>query len=269
MAIPLPQSVKNLLQDKAYGHVITFDAKGQPQVTMVWMDVDGDEVTFNTAEGRVKPKNLRRDPRVMVSVQDRNNPQAYALISGKATLTNDGAEDHIDRLAKQGVRLTQFYSNAPVCTPTRAALLTGRWQQRVGLEWAFGFTAEQWRRVDGRFVAENDKLAPGLDPTLAFRLVLVFAFAQAVHYTVWLRLIPNSGAYYTRSGPSTFRANVGALRRDLGRLGWALAVVACLAVPIAGVITPVVTRETYLSLVAFHGWLELASAATLLVRARA
>jgi arylsulfatase A-like enzyme len=45
---------------------------------------------------------------------------------------------HVDRLAKEGVRLTDFYSNGPVCTPTRAGLMTGRWQQRVGLEWAIG-----------------------------------------------------------------------------------------------------------------------------------
>jgi hypothetical protein len=62
MAIALPQSVKKLLQDKAYGHVVTFNAQGKPQMTMVWMDVDGDEVTFNTAEGRAKTDNLRRDP---------------------------------------------------------------------------------------------------------------------------------------------------------------------------------------------------------------
>src|SRR5262249_42866096 len=43
---------------------------------------------------------------------------------------------NIDRLARQGVRFTDFYANGPVCTPTRAALLTGRYQQRVGLEWA-------------------------------------------------------------------------------------------------------------------------------------
>ena len=76
MAIKLPQSVKKVLQDKAYGHVVTFNADGKPQLTMVWLDVDGDEVLFNTAEGRLKPKNLRRDPRVMISVQDHNDPQA-------------------------------------------------------------------------------------------------------------------------------------------------------------------------------------------------
>jgi arylsulfatase A len=43
---------------------------------------------------------------------------------------------HLDRLAREGVKLTDFYANGPNCTPTRAALMTGRWQQRVGLEWA-------------------------------------------------------------------------------------------------------------------------------------
>ncbi len=59
---------------------------------------------------------------------------------GWADLGCYGSKDirtpHVDRLADQGVRLTHFYSNGPVCTPTRAALMTGRWQQRVGLEWA-------------------------------------------------------------------------------------------------------------------------------------
>jgi PPOX class probable F420-dependent enzyme len=101
MPIPLPQSVKKLLQDKAYGHVVTFSAQGNPQLTMVWMDVDGDEVIFNTAEGRRKPQNLRRDPRIIVSVQDRNDPQAYALFHGKGRITEAGADDHIDKLAKR------------------------------------------------------------------------------------------------------------------------------------------------------------------------
>jgi len=59
---------------------------------------------------------------------------------GYADLGCYGSRDiktpHIDRLAAEGLRLTNFYSNGPVCSPTRAALMTGRWQQRVGLEWA-------------------------------------------------------------------------------------------------------------------------------------
>ena len=101
MAIPLPQSVRKIMQDKAYGHVVTFNADGKPQVTMVWMDVDGDEVLFNTADGRLKPRTLRRDPRAIISVQDRNDPQSYMVFHGKASVTEAGADDHIDKLAKR------------------------------------------------------------------------------------------------------------------------------------------------------------------------
>ena len=101
MAIALPPSVKKILQDRAYGHVITFNADGRPQVTMVWMDVEGDEVLFNTAEGRLKSKNLRRDPRVIISVQDRSDQQSYLVFHGKATVSEAGADAHIDKLAKR------------------------------------------------------------------------------------------------------------------------------------------------------------------------
>jgi PPOX class probable F420-dependent enzyme len=101
MAIALPESVKRILQDKAYGHVITFNGQGKPQITMVWMDVDGDQVLFNTAEGRLKPRNLRRDPRTIISVQDRNDPQSYMVFHGHATVTEEGADAHIDKLAKR------------------------------------------------------------------------------------------------------------------------------------------------------------------------
>ena len=59
---------------------------------------------------------------------------------GYADIGSYGAHDirtpNLDRLAREGVRLTDFYANGPVCTPTRAAFITGRYQQRVGLEWA-------------------------------------------------------------------------------------------------------------------------------------
>lgn len=101
MAIKLPESVKKILEDKAYGHVITFGPGGRPQVTMVWMDVDGDDVLFNTAEGRLKPRNLRHDPRVIISVQDRNDPQSYMVFHGQASVSEAGADPHIDKLAKR------------------------------------------------------------------------------------------------------------------------------------------------------------------------
>lgn len=85
---------------------------------------------------------------------------------GYADLGCMGAKDirtpNIDRLASDGLKFTDFYANAPVCTPTRTAFITGRWQQRTGFEWAMGFTAEQYRRVDGKWVEEPDQLALGL-----------------------------------------------------------------------------------------------------------
>jgi hypothetical protein len=62
MPVQIPQSLRTMLEDKAYGHVVTFNAQGKPEVTMVWMDVEGDELLFNTVEGRRKPDNIRRDP---------------------------------------------------------------------------------------------------------------------------------------------------------------------------------------------------------------
>ena len=80
---------------------------------------------------------------------------------------------NIDRLAAEGVKFTDFYANAPVCSPTRTGFMTGRWQQRVGLEFAFGYQVEQSRRVNGAWVPEPDIHGLGLplgEVTVADRL---------------------------------------------------------------------------------------------------
>jgi N-acetylgalactosamine-6-sulfatase len=80
---------------------------------------------------------------------------------------------NIDRLAAEGVKFTDFYANAPVCTPTRTGFLTGRGQQRCGFEFAFGYQVEQSRRVNGQWVPEPDFHGLGLpltETTLAQRL---------------------------------------------------------------------------------------------------
>jgi N-acetylgalactosamine-6-sulfatase len=69
---------------------------------------------------------------------------------------------NIDRIAADGVRLTDFYANAPVCTPTRAGFMTGRWQQRLGIEFAFGYQVEQKVLVEGKWVPEPGYHALGL-----------------------------------------------------------------------------------------------------------
>ena len=113
MAVSLPEPARKLLTDKAYGHAITFSPKGKPQLTMVWMDVDGDTVLINTAKGRLKVRNLEKDPRIMVSVQDRNDPQSYLLVEGTGTLTEQGADAHIDKLAKRFLGMDKYPWRAP------------------------------------------------------------------------------------------------------------------------------------------------------------
>jgi arylsulfatase A len=85
----------------------------------------------------------------------------------------DIATPNLDKLAEDGVKLTDFYANAPVCTPTRTGFMTGRWQQRCGLEFAFGYQVEQYRRVKGQWVPEPDIHGLGLpltEVTLAQKL---------------------------------------------------------------------------------------------------
>ena len=75
---------------------------GSSHVSTIWIDVDGDDVVFNTSEGRVKTVNIRRDPRVSISVFDQDDPYEQVVIRGTVVdLTHDGAEEHIHRLAKK------------------------------------------------------------------------------------------------------------------------------------------------------------------------
>jgi len=128
MPVKIPQSLQKILEDKAYGHVVTFNAKGAPEVTMVWMDVDGDELLVNTAEGRRKPENIRRNPRIIVSVQDRNTPQSYATFYGKGRVTDAGAEDHIDKLAKRFLGADKY----PYRQPTEKRVIIRIAVDRIG-----------------------------------------------------------------------------------------------------------------------------------------
>ncbi len=108
MPIELPEPIKQFLTLRAYGHVVTRNPDGSPQMSMVWMDVDGNELLFNTVEGRVKPRNLRRDPRILISVQNPLNPQAHVIFYGTATVTVKGAEQHIDMLAMRFLRMDKY-----------------------------------------------------------------------------------------------------------------------------------------------------------------
>src|ERR1700733_7171344 len=98
----IPQTHVDLFQKKAFAHLATLMPDGKPQVTPVWVDYDGKYVIINTAQGRLKDKNMQRDGRVALSITDPDNPYRYLEVRGKiAARTHEGADAHIDAMAKK------------------------------------------------------------------------------------------------------------------------------------------------------------------------
>jgi PPOX class probable F420-dependent enzyme len=98
----IPASHADILTKQAFAHLSTLNADGSPQVTPVWVDFDGTNVVINTARGRVKTKNLEREPRVALSIADPENPYRYLGIQGRVVdMTENGGDAHIDKMAKK------------------------------------------------------------------------------------------------------------------------------------------------------------------------
>jgi PPOX class probable F420-dependent enzyme len=110
----IPESHRDIFEGKNFAHVATNMPDGSPQSTPVWIDIEGDTLVFNTAEGRQKDRNLQRDSRVAVSVADAGNPYRYIQVRGEvAERTTDGADAHIDKLAKKYMGVDSYpYRNA-------------------------------------------------------------------------------------------------------------------------------------------------------------
>ena len=102
MADTLSSQARELIPRPVLASVATLNPDGSPQITPVWIDLDGDQVVFNTAQGRIKSRNLEADSRVAVSVIDPDDPYNVIAFRGTvANITTDGADEHIDALAKK------------------------------------------------------------------------------------------------------------------------------------------------------------------------
>jgi len=97
----LTEKQLEFLENPFVGVVTTLREDGSPHSTVVWVDVDDGIPTFNTAMGRKKPANLENDPRASLLVLDPQDAYKWVAVDGKAELTTDGADPHIDRLAKK------------------------------------------------------------------------------------------------------------------------------------------------------------------------
>jgi PPOX class probable F420-dependent enzyme len=105
---------EELLQGKNFCHVATLRPDGSVHGVPVWVDVQDGKVLLNTAQGRAWPRNLERDPRVTLTVQNMENPYEYLAIRGRADAPiTDGADAHIDAMAKKYMGVDEYPMRQP------------------------------------------------------------------------------------------------------------------------------------------------------------
>jgi PPOX class probable F420-dependent enzyme len=109
----LTDNARTFLEQPFVGEVTTLRSDGSPHTTVVWVDVDTDEVIFNTAVGRAKERHLREDPRVSLIMVDPENSYRWVSVSGTAELSTEGADDEIDRLAKKYLGQDEYPWRSP------------------------------------------------------------------------------------------------------------------------------------------------------------
>ena len=99
----LPQSARELLESDALAHLVTLDSDGRPNVTCAWVGLEGDEIVVGTLGDQRKLRNMRRDPRVALSVATTNVNEwglaEYLVVNGTARVTEGRAPELLQRLA--------------------------------------------------------------------------------------------------------------------------------------------------------------------------
>jgi PPOX class probable F420-dependent enzyme len=112
--MPLSEAWKAILQQPVFVHYTTINADGSPQTSPVWVAVDGDDLIVNSAAGRVKDKNVRRDPRVALSAVDPANPYHALMVRGRVVdISTEGADAQIDALAKKYLGQDKYPFRSP------------------------------------------------------------------------------------------------------------------------------------------------------------
>jgi PPOX class probable F420-dependent enzyme len=110
----LTDKVKQVLGKKVFVHLATVMPDGSPQVSPVWVDIDGNTLLINSAEGRLKDRNVRKDKRVALSFTDPDNPYHAVMIRGRVVeITNQDADQHIDKMAKKYLGRDKYPGRQP------------------------------------------------------------------------------------------------------------------------------------------------------------
>ena len=111
---PVAEPVAKFFRGKHFAFIGTINKDGSPQVTPTWIDLQEDgKLLINTAEGRIKQKNVSRDPRVSISIINEENPYSMVTIKGRVIgQTTNGADEHIDNLAKRYLNAEKYPSHS-------------------------------------------------------------------------------------------------------------------------------------------------------------
>ena len=109
----LTETQREFLENPFVGTITDLRPDGSPHTTVVWVDVDDQGVSFNTAHGRAKPRYIAEDSRVSLAVVDPNDAYRWISVSGAASLVDEGADEHIDRLAKKYLDKDSYPFRAP------------------------------------------------------------------------------------------------------------------------------------------------------------
>jgi PPOX class probable F420-dependent enzyme len=109
--LPIPASHLDLLTRPICGVLTTMGGDGQPQSSLVWVDVDGACARINTTLQRQKGRNLLANPKVSLLVVDPDNTARYIQIRGDAELVTAGALDHLDALTRRYTRHPAYYGH--------------------------------------------------------------------------------------------------------------------------------------------------------------
>jgi PPOX class probable F420-dependent enzyme len=129
----LPDTARELLESDAVAHVVTLGEDGGPQITAAWVGIDGDEIVFATLPDQRKLKNLRRDPRVALSIPSDNTNEwgllEYLVVYGTARVTEGGAAELLQRLAHTYIGPDVVFPNMPNPPP---GFVTRIMPERIG-----------------------------------------------------------------------------------------------------------------------------------------
>jgi PPOX class probable F420-dependent enzyme len=115
--IDLPEAARTLLSSDAVAHVVTIDEDGTPQITLAWVGLEGDEIVLATMPEQRKLRNLRRDPRIAISIPSTTRNEwgllEYLVVYGTARVTEGGAAEMLQRLAYTYIGLDVVFPNMP------------------------------------------------------------------------------------------------------------------------------------------------------------